>query len=145
MHRKVAAAIVAALALAVASCGGSEKTTLDRAELIRRVELACRAAGQTTEKQGRAEGRSSSPFAALRAGQKVLVARLEKLEGSGDTKDAFNAYKEGVRTRLDALEKIVSAPRDEKVRAYRSVRKEAVASGRQIEAAVERLGLSGCG
>ena len=145
MHRKVAAAIVAALALAVASCGGSERTTLDRAELIRQVELACRAAGQKTEQQSRGRGASSNPYGALRDGQRLLADRLEQLEGSGGQKEAFNAYKEGVRTRLDAIEKVASAPRAEQPRVLRSVRREAIASGRQIEAAVERLGLKGCG
>jgi len=144
MHRKVAAAIIAALALAVASCGGSETTTLDRAELIRKVELACKAAGQTTERQTRAEG-SANPYKALGSGQRLLAARLEKLDGSGDLKDAFNRYKEGVRTRLDALEKVASAPRQDRARVLRTVQKEAVAAGRQIGAAVEKLGLEGCG
>jgi hypothetical protein len=145
MHRKVAAATVAALALAVASCGGSEQTTLDRAELVRQVELACRAAGQTTEKQGRAQGQSSNAYKALRAGQKLLAARLETLEASGVVKDDFDAYKEGVRARLDALEKVASAPRAEQPRVLRSVQKEAISSGRQITAAVDKLGLKSCG
>jgi uncharacterized protein (DUF885 family) len=145
MHRKVAAAIVAALALAVASCGGSETTTLDRAELLRRAELACRSAGQVTEQQTRAEGRSPNAYKALLAGQKALVERLEKLEGSGDLRDDFNSYKDGVRTRLDALEKVTSAPRAEQPRVLRSVQREAVAAGRQIGAAVDKLGLRGCG
>jgi len=143
MHRKVAAAIIAALALAVASCGGSETTNLERPELIRRVELACRDAGRASERQSRAD--SSNPYEAMRAGQKILVARLERLDGSGDTKDAFNAYKDGVRARLDALEKVASAPRSEQPRVLRSVQKDAVVAGRKIGAAVDRLGLKGCG
>lgn len=147
MHRKVAAAVVAALALALAGCGGSETTTLSRAELVRQVQLACRAAVRTTEQQARAarNSASSNPYAAMHAGQKVLAERLEKLESSDAAKDDFTAYKEGVRRRLDALDKILAAPRAEQPRVLRSVQKEAVAAGRQIGAAVERLGLRGCG
>lgn len=143
MHRKVAAAIVAVLALAVASCGGSEKTTLQRPDLIQRVELACRAAGQTAERQSRTGG--SNPYKALAAGQRLLVDRLEKIEGPEEIKDDFTSFKEGVRKRLDAIEKVASASRADAPRVLRSVRGEAIAAGRQITAAVDKLGLRGCG
>jgi hypothetical protein len=141
MHRKVAAAIVAALTLAVASCGGSEKTTLDRAQLVRRVELACNEAQDTWRERFRVTRRSDR---SLRDGQRLLVERLEELEASGDAKDDFNTYKEGVRIRFDALQKILATPVAERPRVTRSLQKEAEAAMQRGTAAARRLGIEGC-
>lgn len=144
MHRKVAAAIVAALALALAGCGGSEKTTLDRAALVKRVEVACRDAQRAAEKAARAAGRSGNPFDGIRAGQKLLVERAEDLEASGSAKADYAAYKEGLKARLDAIEKVASADRADRQRVMRSVQREALAAGRRIELAARRLGIRNC-
>ena len=144
MHRKVAVAIVAALALVAASCGGTETTTLGRAELVRRVEVACREAQATAAREARAAGRTADPIAGLQAGQKALLDRLEGLEGSGAAKADFDAYKEGMRTRLALIDKVVSASRADRQRVLRSIQSEATAAGRKIEGAVRGLGLQGC-
>lgn len=144
MHRKVAAAIVAVLALALASCGGTETTTLGRAALVRRVELACRNAQRVAERAMRAGERSGNPFAGLQAGQGSLADKLEKLDASGGAKDDFDAYKEGIRIRLDAVNRVVSAPRADQQRVLRSVQAEVTAAGRRIEVAARRLGIQSC-
>jgi hypothetical protein len=141
MHRKVAAAIIAALALGVASCGGSEKTTLDRGELVRRVELACREARSTMRERFRATRDSATSF---RDGQRQLTDRLEELEASGSAKHDFNTYKDGVRIRLQAIEKVASAPRAKRESVIRSVQGKAEAAMRRGEAAASRIGIDGC-
>jgi hypothetical protein len=143
MHRTVAAAIVAALALAVASCGGSEKTTLSGAALVRRVELACRSAQRESERAAR-EAARSDPFAGIRAGQRFLVDELDGLDASGAAKADFNTFKEGVRERFDAIETVASADREDRNRALRSVQRSATAASERIESAARRLRLDGC-
>ncbi|MGN6189618.1 MAG: hypothetical protein ACTHOE_12025 [Conexibacter sp.] len=144
MHRKVAAAIVAVLVLAVAGCGGTETTTLSKAALVRRVELACRAGQSKAEQFLRADGRSENPFAGLQAGQRIVIEKIEKLEGSGSAKADFDTFKEALRARLDAVNKVVAAPRADKVRVLRSVQREAIAAGTRIETSARRLGIRGC-
>jgi hypothetical protein len=141
MQRNIAAAILAAVVLAVTSCGGSEKTTLDRAQLVRRVELACREAQDTWRQRFNVTRRSDR---SLRDAQRQLVARLEELEASDDAKDDFNAYRDGVKTRLEAIQKVVSAPTASRGRVLRSAQKEAEAAMRRGEAAARRLGIDGC-
>jgi hypothetical protein len=145
MHRKVAAAIVAALALAVAGCGGSESTTVDRAELVKRVSAACRAAENTAAKAAARAQRSDNPFAAYRAGQELLLERVEDLDTSGSAKADFDAYKEGLRTRFAAFEKVAAASRAERERVIRSLQREAEAAAKKIETSARRLGFRGCG
>ena len=144
MHRKVAVAIVAALALVAASCGGTETTTLGRAALVRRVETACRDAQAASTRQARAT-RRPDPIASIEAGQRLLVDRLEELEGSGAAKADFDAYKEGVRIRFDAVEQVVSASRADRERVLRSVQAKAEKATRRMSAAARRLGIEGCG
>jgi len=144
MHRKVAVAIAAALALTVASCGGSETTTLGRAALVKRVETACKAAQAAAVRETRAT-RTPDPMVALHVGQRVLVKQLEDLEGSGAAKADFDAYKEGIRARFDAIDKVASASRADRPRVLRSVQADATAANRKLEAAARRLGIEGCG
>ena len=146
MHRKIAAAIVAVLALALASCGGSEKTTLSRAALVRRVELACREGQRITERAVR-EARSADGFNldAMRAGQEAILDKIEDLDTSGAARADFDGFKDGMRERLEAIEEVAAADRADQARVLRSVQTEATAAGRRIEVAVRSLGLVGCG
>lgn len=146
MHRKVAVAIAAALALVAASCGGSETatTTLSRAALVRRVELACRAAEEASTRLSNAK-RPPEALQIMRAGQRLLVTRIEGLGGSGAAKDDFDMYKDGARTRLELIEKVVAASRAERTRVLREVEDDATAAGRKLETATRHLGLVGCG
>jgi len=143
MHLKVAVAIVAALALVAAGCGGTETTTLGRAALVRRVETACREAQNAAARESRAT-RTPDPIAALQTSQRVLVDKLEELEGTGAAKADFDAYKEGIRTRFDAIEKVASASRADRQRVLRSVQADATAAARKLETAARRLGIEGC-
>lgn len=144
MHRKVAVAIAAALALTVASCGGSETTTLSRAALVKRVETACRAAQDASMRQARAT-RTPDPIGALKAGQRVLMEKIDKLEGSGAARADFDSYKDGVKARFEAIEKVMAAPRADRARVIRSVQAQATDAGRKMEASARRLGIEGCG
>ncbi len=146
MYRKVAAALVAVLALGVASCGESGKT-LTRADLVRQVEAACRQGQQVTQQRGRASGRSGESVAFLTAlvvGQRVVVARIKDFNGSGEAKSDFAAFKQSMQQRLALFERVQSAGSAGIQRAIRAVQAEAEAVTRRLQAAATRLGLEGC-
>jgi hypothetical protein len=147
MHRKVAAALVAALALAVASCGGSETTTLSRAELVRQVEVACREGQREGQKQARASRGSAGSGAfidAVLANQKLVMERIDDLETSGAAKADWETFRSGMQTRLDAIERVAAADRADQQRVIRSVQSELEAVGRRMDAAARSLGITGC-
>jgi hypothetical protein len=145
MHRKVAVATVAALALVAVGCGESERTTtLEKTALVRRVELACRAAAATSNRLSETR-RVTDPIMVLNTSQRLLARRIERLSASGDAKDDFDMYKDGVRQRLALIERVVAAPRANRPRVLRAVEETAADTGRRIETAVRNLGLDGCG
>jgi hypothetical protein len=118
MHRTVAAALVAALALGLAGCGSGERTeTLGRAQLVRRLGAACRAG----ERAGRRElGGRSGPLAFLlaqRASLQTITDEVDTLEANGSVKADFDAYKRTLRTRLGALARVASADEADRSRA----------------------------
>jgi len=142
MHRKVAAALVAVLALGIASCGESGRT-LTRAELVRQVEAACREGQLATQQQGRA--RSTAGFlTAVVAGQRVIVARIKDFNGSGEAKSDFAAFKQGVQQRLALFQRFQSTGGAGLQRAIAQVQAEAEAITRRVHDAATRLGIEGC-
>lgn len=143
MHRKVAVAIGVALALVAVGCGGSETRTLGRAELVRRVELACRDAQAAAIRESRAT-RTPDIIQSFRAGQELLIERLEELEGSGSARADFAALKAGARARMNAIETVAAASRADRQRALRSVEVAATAASRKFETAARDLGIEGC-
>jgi hypothetical protein len=147
MHRKVAAALVAALALGIASCGGSETTTLSRAELVRRVELACREGQREVEKRGRASrgrGDQSSFIDAILAGQQIVMDRIDNLDTSGAARADFETFKDGLQARLDAIERVAEVDRADQQRAIRAVQSDVEVATRRAQTAARRLGIDGC-
>lgn len=110
MHRMVAVALVATLTLALASCGSSERTeTVSSTQLATRLSTACR----TGERAGRdaLKGRSGQVAFALaqRESLRTTMDQIDHLDVSGAAKRDFNAYKQTVRVRLAALERVASA------------------------------------
>ncbi|HKG37559.1 MAG TPA: hypothetical protein VKB25_01095 [Conexibacter sp.] len=145
MHRKVAAALVAALALAVASCGGSETTTLSRAELVRQVEVACREGRRAGEEQAReSRGDAGAFIDAVLANQKAVSDKIDSIEASGAAKADWGTFKSGMQTRLDAIERVASADRADQQRVIRSIQAEVEAATRRVQAASRSLGIEGC-
>jgi hypothetical protein len=145
MYRTVAAALVAVLALGVASCGGSGTTTLTRAELVRRVEVACREGQRASQKVTRASAGGRSAFIqAILASQRTVMDRLEDLEASDAAKTDFAAFKSGVQTRLSLIQRVASADSGDQQRAMEAVRAKAEAATRRVTEAARRLGVDGC-
>jgi hypothetical protein len=147
MHCKVAAALVAALALWVAGCGGSETTTLSRAELVRRVELACREGQREVEKRARASrgrGDQSDFINAIAAGQEIVMDQIDDLDASGAAKADFQAFKDGVQARLDGIKRVAEVDRADQPRAIRAAQPAVQAASRRAQAAARSLGIDGC-
>lgn len=149
MHRKLAAALVAALALGIASCGGSEVETLTRAQLVRRVEAACRHGQQVAEQEGRASrgSRDTSGLqfvTVLLAGQQAVIERIDNVTTSGAAKGDFETFKQAVQDRVDLLDRLKSEGRDGIARAMRSAQAEGEAVTKRLQAAAQRLGVEGC-
>ena len=146
MHRKVAAALVAALALAVASCGGSEET-LTGAQLVRRIETACKEGQREGSKKARAARGSQDQatfIEALLVGQRTELDALDDVNTTGAAKADFEAFKTGVQARIDAIERVTSADRADFERALRAAQGPATAATRRVEAAARSLGVEGC-
>jgi hypothetical protein len=146
MHRKVAAALVAALALGVASCGGSEES-LTRAQLVSRIEQACRDGQREAQRQMRAAGRAGGAatfLTAVLAGQKSELDAIDNFKVPDAAKADYEAFKDGVQARVDAIERAASADRADVQRAMRSVQAEAEAAARKIETSARSLGIEGC-
>ena len=144
MHRKVAAALAAALALGLAGCGGTETRTLERAALVRQVELACRESQREVGRRQREAGRSADPVEAVRIGQEFLVEKLDELEGTGAARADFVRFKEAVKARFDAIEEVAAASRPERERVMRSLQPAIERTSRLLEAATRNLGIEGC-
>lgn len=139
MHRTVAAALVAALALALASCGGAETKTVSRAELVHRLETACLAGQRLTF----AAHRPRDPRAYLDiyiTDQKYVLKRVGNLETTGPAKAVFDGFKDLMRRRLAALERIVSSSRADFWRVTAQERPLIYASGPKAHAALVALG-----
>ena len=141
MQRKVAAALVAALALALASCGGSEQTeTVSKAQAISRLEAACLAGQHEAERQLR---RGREPFdyvKAILANMKTIDGKIGNLEPTGAARASFDAYKATLPPRIRVLEGIVSADRGDQYRALVAARPEIARDGAKAHDAIARFG-----
>lgn len=149
MHRKVAAALVAALALALASCGGSQSqrtetvvraATVSRAQVISRLEAACLAGQDAAQREAHAATRKAAFLKAIIANLRTIRDMVEPLETTGSAKAAFDAYKETVRTRLDTFERIASAHGAEQQRLIIASRPAIGAAGHRAHEAIVALG-----
>lgn len=141
MHRKVAAALVVALAHGLAGCGGGQKTeTVSRAQLISRLESAC-LAGQREARQ-RLRGRMGQIIyaKAIIAELKTIDDRVGNLETTGSEKALFDTYKASLPTRIEALEKIVAADRADRPQVIKTQALVIGPAGRKGNVAFRRLG-----
>jgi len=146
MHRKVAAALIAALALAVASCGSSEET-LTGAQLVRRIETACKEGQREGLRQNRAARGADARMTfvtAMIAGQKKELDALDHVTTTGAAKADLEAFKAGVQARIDVIERVASADRADFERALADARPAAEAALRKIETSSRKLGVRGC-
>lgn len=142
MHRKVAAALVAALALGVASCGGSEPLT--RAQLVRQLETACRQAQERAAEAGGAARGEGGFFEVVLAGQRVLAERVEGLEVPDELRDDVDTLESGLAERTDLLGDVAEAGRAEQQRLMAEATRRMETVTRDVEGALRRLGVEGC-
>jgi hypothetical protein len=143
MHRTVAAALVAALALGVASCGSSESLT--RAQLVRRIEIACREGQQLIRRRMRASSRPRAFIAAIIDEQRYVLDRVGGLHPTDAAKAQFDAYKNGLEQRLQVFEEVQSKAHTMSVeKAVDSMRARAEAITTRYANATRKLGVRSC-
>jgi hypothetical protein len=146
MHRKVAAAFAAALALGVGGCGGSE-AQLTRAQLVRRIEVACRQGQRETQTQMRSSRGSNDGTAfldAILAGQNAVMDKIGDLNAPAAAQADYDAVKKGMEQRIELVKRVQSAGRAGLQRAMAAVQPQADAATRRVQAATRRLGVEGC-
>lgn len=147
MHRTVAAAVLAALALGVASCGSSEPP-LTRAELVSRVEVACRSAQKLGARKARSSGSTSDQQRAfvdsIQANQQAVMDKVSDLHPAAAAKDAFERFKQGEQARLDMIKRLDGITGAKLQRAVAAVSREAEALTKRLEAAKTELGIRNC-
>lgn len=145
MHRKVAAALVAALALGVASCGGSDSEPLSRAQLGRKLQAACAEARRRAEAQLRASRDGESAFVTmLISAQRSIAERIDEVEPSDAVQAQYDALKQAADERLELLESLESLEGRELERAMVRIEGEANASTQRLQRAAEAIGVEGC-
>ncbi|HZV72295.1 MAG TPA: hypothetical protein VFF79_01130 [Conexibacter sp.] len=152
MHRNVAAAFVAALALGIASCGGAAPLT--RAELSSKIETVCRQATQQAQQQEaratRSARKQSSGEAAVHfltsalVGQRTIVARIEGFDASSEAKADFDAFKAGMKQRAAVFTRIKDAGAGGFQSALAASQVEVRAISERLQQAANHLGLRGC-
>ncbi|HEX7290954.1 MAG TPA: hypothetical protein VF250_07485 [Conexibacter sp.] len=142
----MAAALVAALALGVASCGGTETTTLEGAALVRRIELACREGQRTAQREAQRtrQPRTGINITPILAAHRVMAEKVGELDTDGPDKADFERLKAAMQERLELVQQVADADRAEQSRVIRSVQVRAARTTRVIEAAARRLGVEGC-
>ena len=143
MHRKVAAALVAALALGVASCGGSDEQ-LTRAQVVRRIETACRQAQARTQEASRSARGQESFFTAVLAGQRHLTSEVEGIEAPDEMADEIDTLKSSLAERTDVVAEVAEKSRAEQQRALSAASDKIGTATRNAEAVFRRLGIRGC-
>jgi len=143
MHRTVAAALVAALALALASCGSSTKTeTVSRAQAVKRLEAAC-ADGQAKASRQMGTARERLQYLdAIRSELQLVRDRLAGIETTGSAKAPFGAYKATLDVRIKAMERILSADDKDRTRVIDREKGAIGPAGERAHNAIVALGAS---
>lgn len=141
MSRKVAAALIVALALASAGRGGGERVELvSRAQAVRRLEVACLAGQRAAQARLHGSHDRTAFFAALRANMETIVDRVGDVEPSRPARSAFDAYEATLRTRLDALAHVTAARSANLQKAISAQRTTYEAADRRAHEAIVALG-----
>lgn len=139
MHGKVAGALVVALALALASCGGSD--TLSKGDFVKQANAACATARKDAEK---VRGKGIAAFAdRVEEYQRNKLKGIEALKPPDEMKTSYAAYKGALSQRTDLIVRLVTTL---KARGRISKQDEKAVAALQVkeEKAATALGLTTC-
>lgn len=140
MHRKVAGAVVVALALGVASCGGGDEP-LTKAELVKQVNVVCKGKPQKARSGKRGP---NSFFEQILAQQKEIDEGLDALTPPAELEDEFAALKEAQEGRRALLEKAIAALKENPKAQLDSLSEDGEDVQRQVASAATALGAKSC-
>ena len=139
MHGKVAGALVVALALALASCGGS--STLSKADFVKQANAACAKARKDTEK---ARGKGISAFAdRVEQYAREKAKGIEALKPPDELKASYTAYTGALKQRSDLIARLVVKLKARK-RIDKADEKSVAELQEREESAGRALGLTTC-
>lgn len=144
MHRTVAAALVAALALGVASCGGSEEA-LTRAQLVRQIEVACNEGRKAASRVKRASEQRTLMVDRLLAGQRTAMDQIDDLKPAEGVKADFEEFKQQLHARSDLFSSVKSLSGAALVRAMNEKEGQGYDINKKLHFAAVRLGVEACG
>ncbi len=144
MHRKVAGAVVVALALGVASCGGSDEP-LTKAELVKQMNVVCKGKRQRTDTTAD-KGRNGPGafFEQILERQKEIADGLDELTPPAELETAFAALKKAEVDRQALVEKAIAAIKADPKAKLESLTKEGEAIQRQLTSAAAEIGAKSC-
>ena len=139
MHGKVAGALVVALALALASCGGS--STLSKADFVKQANAACAKARKDAEK---ARGKGIAGFAdRVEQYANEKTKGIEALKPPDELKASYTEYTGVLKQRSDLISRLVVSLKARK-RISKPDEKAVAELQRKEESAARALGLTTC-
>jgi hypothetical protein len=143
MYRTVA--LVVALTLGIAGCGGTDPK-LTRAQLVTRLDEACAQARQATARgaAGGAQADRARFLAAYIAGQHVLLERIDGLNASDALQHDLDGFQKGMQQRLDLLEHVQSAVKSGDTAAIVASKRQQQTIFEALDVIAHRLELQGC-
>lgn len=148
MCRTIGAALIAAAALGLSSCGGTE-AKLTRAQFVSRMDAVCAQARGATEAQARANRAAEGTpqerfFAAYIGGQRVFLRGLGAINPPDAAKQDLHAFEQGVRQRLVLLERLHGADAAGMRSMVAATQGEQRAIFERLDAIAHRYRLIGC-
>jgi len=143
MRRTIVVACLAGLVLA--GCGGTE-VKLTRAQMVSRVVAACRTAGVAASRaQAAARGSAKTRLgAAMVAGQRFIVERLDELNPPDAAKADFERFRQDMKRRLELFEQIQAAGPSGMARTVAAHEREQSQIFARLDAVNHRYVLTGC-
>lgn len=147
MRRTIGAAVVFALVLGVASCGGTEGR-LTRAQFVKTLITAC-AEGLAASRAAMHTSPSAPDYrerlaASYLAGQRLLVKRIERIQPPAAAAHDFAVFMHGERQKLAGLERLQGTSGPAFDRVVQEGRKEQEIVFEQIHAIWKRYRLDAC-
>lgn len=139
MHGKVAGALVVALALVLASCGGS--STLSKEDFVKQANAACAKARKDSEKS---RGKGIAAFAdRIERYAREKAKGIEALKPPDELKTSYAEYTDALKQRSDLIARLVVQVKARK-RIAKGDEKAVAELQRKEEAAGRALGLTTC-
>ncbi len=145
MHRKVAGAVVVALAFALAGvtgCGSGDEP-LTKAEFVRQTNAACKAQPPKASTTSRTRGPEGFLTQVL-AQQQLIIDGLDGINAPDELDSDFTKLKDAMGQRLEIVERAVAAVKADPKAKLEDFGKDAEGIQKTITSSARALGLRSC-